>query len=314
MNIIFLYGYADSGTMDSPPTPLHPAANEEVNTIPEGALPSATIDNLELNPELYDNDTDDNKINDEEVNDINTRSEGEHGNGLAFVIEALTTPFDKEYELLANEFEQSTNNNQIAKYQQSKLINYVDEQLLSVQRRFIKSQADRDEVYTLYQLMHDLSKIFDLIWYSINSKSGLFGQQEYLIKLMSDMEDYVAHYRLFDDVNNYPKLEGELLGFFSFFQQLDLRLSFLIDGFQMEGSNKTERLNSTQIIRLTPIASRLRIVIISKLDPLRLKLSQDLPLPDGKQKDSTELEKRNRLRNMVEVEVGRVFEGIMDRT
>lgn len=300
--------------MDSPPTPLHPAANEEVNVIPEGALPSGTIANLELNPDLYDNDTDSNNIDYDGSNVIITEDDiSDNYSGQRYDIEALTTSFDQGYELLKAEFDKTTNNDRIANYQQSKLINYVDEQLLAIQRKFIKNQAESQEAYSFFQLIGELSKIFDLIWYSINAKSGLFGQQDYLIKLMNDMEDYIVHYRLFGDIGKYSMLEVHLLEFFTFFQMLDLRLSFLIDGFTMNGSNKIEKLNNTQIVRLTPIASRLRILVISKLDPLRLKLSREEPKSE-EQLHLGEKGNRNRLQNIIEVEIGRVFEGVLDRT
>mmetsp|Transcript_9339 Transcript_9339/g.11636 ORF Transcript_9339/g.11636 Transcript_9339/m.11636 type:complete len:306 (+) Transcript_9339:57-974(+) len=305
--------------MDSPPTPLHPAANEEVNVIPEGALPSGTIANLDLNPDLYDEDTDQNDTgNDDKANkdDVIMKNEiDDYDDGQSYELEALTSSFDKQYELLQVEFEKSTNHNQIATYQQSKLINYVDEQLLAIQRKFIKNQADTNELYSFFQLINELSKVFDLVWYSINTRSGLFGQQDYLIKLMDDMEDYVAHYRLFEDTDDFGTLELQLLDYFTFFQVMDLRISFLIDGFSME-SNRVEKLNNTQIVRLSPVASRLRILIISKLDPLRMKLSNDELASDSHGKIESEKRKthRRRLQNVIEGELGKVFEGILDRT
>lgn len=138
--------------MDSPPTPLHPAANEEVNVIPEGALPSGTIANLDLNPDLYDDETDDNNIDHDEKDnedDVMMKSDtNAYDIGLPYELETLTTLFDKQYELLKAEFDKTTNNDEIAKYQQSKLINYVDEQLLAIQRKFIKNQADTTEEYS----------------------------------------------------------------------------------------------------------------------------------------------------------------------
>lgn len=306
--------------MDSPPTPLHPAANEEVNAIPEGALPSGTIANLDLNPDLYDDETDDNIIHHDEKDnedDVITKSDtNAYDIGLPYELETLTTLFDKQYELLKAEFDKTTNNDEIAKYQQSKLINYVDEQLLAIQRKFIKNQADTTEEYSFFQLINELSKVFNLVWYSINTKSGLFGQQDYLIKLMDDMEDYVAHYRLFQNTDDYATVELQLLEYFTFFQEMDLRISFLIDGFPMETADKIEKLNNTQIIRLSPIASRLRILIISKLDPLRMKLSREELAPDsqGQHENQKRRSHRRRLQNVIEGELGRVFEGILDRT
>lgn len=309
--------------MDSPPTPLHPAANEEINVIPEGALPSGTIANLDLNPDLYDDETDDNNIDRDEKDNKDDKDDmimkndtNAYNIGLPYELETLTTPFDKQYELLKAEFDKTTNNDEIAKYQQSKLINYVDEQLLAIQRKFIKSQADTTEEYSFIQLINDLSKVFNLVWYSINTKSGLFGQQDYLIKLMDDLEDYVAHYRLFENTDDYATVELQLLEYFTFFQEIDLRISFLIDGFPMETANKIEKLNNTQIIRLSPIASRLRILIISKLDPLRMKLSREELATDSQDQHENQKRRshRRRLQNVIEGELGRVFEGILDRT
>ncbi|CUM45043.1 uncharacterized protein AC631_01363 [Debaryomyces fabryi] len=306
--------------MDSPPTPLHPAANEEVNVIPEGELPSGTIANLDLNPDLYDEETDQNDVDDDDnakKDDVIVKSDNDdYDDGQSYELQMLTSSFDKQYELLQAEFEKTTNHNKIATYQQSKLINYVDEQLLAIQRKFIKNQADTTELYSFFQLINELSKVFDLVWYSINNRSGLFGQQDYLIKLMDDMEDYVAHYRLFEDTDDFGTLELQLLDYFTFFQVLDLHISFLIDGFSMEASNTVEKLNNTQIVRLSPIASRLRILIISKLDPLRMKLSREELASDSQGKIESEKRKnhRRRLQNVIEGELGKVFEGILDRT
>lgn len=306
--------------MDSPPTPLHPAANEEVNVIPEGELPSGTIANLDLNPDLYDEETDQNDVDDDDnakKDDVIVKSDNDdYDDGQSYELQMLTSSFDKQYELLQAEFEKTTNHNKIATYQQSKLINYVDEQLLAIQRKFIKNQAETTELYSFFQLINELSKVFDLVWYSINNRSGLFGQQDYLIKLMDDMEDYVAHYRLFEDTDDFGTLELQLLDYFTFFQVLDLHISFLIDGFSMEASNTVEKLNNTQIVRLSPIASRLRILIISKLDPLRMKLSREELASDSQGKIESEKRKnhRRRLQNVIEGELGKVFEGILDRT
>lgn len=298
--------------MDSPPTPLHPAPNEEVNAIPEGGLPSGTLANLDLNPDLYDEDTDGNNNNGEESDNIVFKREvDDDHNQETYAIDTLTLSFDQAYELLQIEFDKSTNTERIATYQQSKLINYIDEKLLEIQRKFIKNQADTLQLYSIFQLLYDLSKVFDLIWYSVNNKSGLFGQQDYMIKLMDDLEQYVSHYKSLDDYDSLSTLNIQLLEFFTFFQKLDTRICFLIDGFRLENSEKIERLNNTQIVRLASIISRLRILVISKLDSLRFKLTRTIS--GFHQEQSEEKKDYEKLRNVLEVEIGRVFEGLLER-
>ena len=76
---------------------------------------------------------------------------------------------------------------QITSAQQSKLINYIDETLLQIQRKFIKQQTELEINYSLIQLLQELSTVISVIWVSIQQKLVLYGQIEYYIKILGDL-------------------------------------------------------------------------------------------------------------------------------
>lgn len=177
--------------------------------------------------------------------------------------------------------------------QQSKLINYVDAQLLAMQRRFVKSQADSSQPYPVENLIRDTLAVVDIIWCSVSTQSKLFGQGEYMVKLLGDLEDYLLHY-------NLAHAQTQL---FAFFHILDERLSTLIDGYTFEGH--TEQLGQTLLVRLAPIVTRVRGVVVTKLERERERLVAEVENGVG----SGSREKLHQL----ELDIGTLLEGVMER-
>lgn len=328
--------------MQSPPTPLHPAPNEEVKELPQDVLPDSTMANIDLNPDLemeYDdsdekegaNDRDNGHISDKsdalnnasgpsvainsigtnggleenrngsnasqqdnnahDVSDANDRQNFQNGSG-ATQIEAGTpqnAPSSPHYKLRSSV--DQLDHSPITLAQQSKLINYVDAQLLAVQRRFVKSQAEASQQYPLHDLVHDVLSIVDIIWCSVSTHSKLFGQAEYMVKLLGDLEDYLLHY----------DLEVGYVGLFKFFHTFDQRLSTLIDGYDYDGH--VEKLGQTLLVRLVPIVSRIRTLVVTKLGPTREKLARET---------AEDVSNRDDL-DWLELQVGSLLEGVLER-
>lgn len=322
--------------INSPPTPIHPAPNEELtNDLPTGIIADSNID---LNPDLYDDDDDDDDVQEQEQKQLIEQNEHvtmpyiqqlQHQDASVSVsasateseledvditqLQQITLPFNESYQLLKLSFENSTNNNgNITTGQQSKFINYLDEILLQIQRKYIKQKTESVMIYSLIELLQDLSNVINLIWVSIQQKLVLFGQIEYYIKILGDLEDYVSNYpHLFNESwstgsgsHRHLQIDMQnLVIFFKFWQKIDLQLSFLIDGYNVDinGNGKLMKMNTTEITRLLPIISRLRILIISKIDMIRGKLKH------GDDHDDNIL-------NIFEVEISRIFEGVLERT
>lgn len=332
--------------MSQPPTPLHSAANEEVPT----DLPQEKFDDSDfnLNPDLYDDDTGENDaaVGDDVGDDVGTvdadgdikLEEGivdkaDDGNEVneplndgdgGFIVSpplldfSVTTLFDQVYINTKSAF---TAPNILNTGQISKLINFSDDSLLQIQRNYIKTHIEGQTPYSLLDLIHDLSLVINVLWRLINSRNPLFGQGDYFIKILSDLEDYLAYYPLFNNVDN-----STFYQFFNFLQSIDVKISILIDGYSSVGGDNfsnadslnadiingnstnddvingnsanandtTFKLSQTQIIRLVPIITRLRILIVSKLDQFKAKVEDPV-------------------RNLLEVEIGRLFEGILER-
>lgn len=287
--------------MDPPKTPIHVAPDVEVS-LPNEPFQS---NDLELNPDLdeEDEDTPSTSLQTQLTNHNNDKDENEDIDGdTDYDVALWTLPFDLAYELLLKQFSDHADQPVVTESQQSKFINYIDGEILQVQRRFIKNQAETSEIYPLAQLLQDVAKILDLIWYLINSKNKLYGQDEYFIKITGDLEDWMAYYLLGIEGPG-QKAESDLFKFFNFFKSLDTRLCFLIDGYHV-GLSLT-KMSLTEVVRLVPIISRLRFEIVSKFDQLRAKLTH--------QKSLGNLE-ADALLNKLDVEIGRLFEGILERT
>lgn len=303
--------------MESPNTPVHPPANQEINNLPDGSLPESTLEDLDLNPDLYDDDDDNDTPNpgaissnepqastvngaamqiDEDVEEAEANSEDE-----AMVV-PFTLAFDQAFELAQLDFQANSNKSEpLSLAQQSRLVNYLDDELLAIQRKFIKSLIEGELPYLMMTLFKDLSRVLELVWFSINSKNKLFGQQNFLIKIMGDLEDYVSKLVVPDTPEVSNEEEAELMEFFLFLQNLDIRISFLFDGYDTTVCATRQKLSMTEVVRLSPNISTLRIIIVDKLEKLKNKLSH------------SNTNSSRHLLNILDIEIGKLFEGILDR-
>ena len=161
----------NTNDISSPPTPIHPAPNEELtNGVPTNTLLADS--NIDLNPDLYEEEEMDieeaksnivdeippenltsndpalqpqtgNAFNDN-INDATTNADSDLEDGNQPITPNHIT-FNESYQLLKQEFQNTLTNlgqSQITSAQQSKLINYIDETLLQIQRKFIKQQTE----------------------------------------------------------------------------------------------------------------------------------------------------------------------------
>ncbi|KGQ91107.1 hypothetical protein MEU_03112 [Candida albicans P37005] len=337
----------NTNDISSPPTPIHPAPNEELtNGVPTNTLLADS--NIYLNPDLYEEEEMDieeaksnivdeippenltsndpalqpqtgNAFNDN-INDATTNADSDLEDVEINQLHQITLPFNESYQLLKQEFQNTLTNlgqSQITSAQQSKLINYIDETLLQIQRKFIKQQTESEINYSLIQLLQELSTVISVIWVSIQQKSVLYGQIEYYIKILGDLEDYVNNYKtLFNETwsknNNLHINMQNLVIFFKFWQKIDLQLSFLIDGYNIvlnNGNQQTKliKMNVTELTRLLPIVTRLRIAIISKIDGLRMRLKKN-------QENNNDNDATSNILTIFELEISRLFEGILERS
>lgn len=311
----------------SPPSPIHPAPNEELrpNSLPTTQLQN---DDLDLNPDLYDDDEEEEEEDTDSIgNDATTehyssttnvqlsipndaqQEEANHNTLMTDLsdlhefdkvdlqsIRQITLPFDEEYQLFKTTANTGSVGDKLSSQQQSKFINYIDDRLLQIQRKFIKQQSTEDAIYPFTLLIKDLDSIFDIIWVSISRnqqpQKSLIGQEEYYIKILGDLEDYITHYKTLFDENwqlnskNQRILKADfnkIVVVCKFLLKMDLQLSFIKDnGF----------FNLTQCVRLKMIIERLRYLIMDKFEIV-------VQIP--------------RLRNVLEVEASRIFEGILER-
>lgn len=337
----------NTNDISSPPTPIHPAPNEELtNGVPTNTLLADS--NIDLNPDLYEEEEMDieeaksnivdeippenltsndpalqpqtgNAFNDN-INDATTNADSDLEDVEINQLHQITLPFNESYQLLKQEFQNTLTNlgqSQITSAQQSKLINYIDETLLQIQRKFIKQQTELEINYSLIQLLQELSTVISVIWVSIQQKLVLYGQIEYYIKILGDLGDYVNNYKtLFNETwsknNNLHINMQNLVIFFKFWQKIDLQLSFLIDGYNIvlnNGNQQTKliKMNVTELTRLLPIVTRLRIAIISKIDGLRMRLKKN-------QENNNDNDATSNILTIFELEISRLFEGILERS
>lgn len=336
----------NTNDISSPPTPIHPAPNEELtNGVQTNTLLADS--NIDLNPDLYEEEemqVEDSKDNSNDkglpknsTNDalLPPQSEGTSNNDVNGAItnadsdledveinqlHQITLPFIESYQLLKQDFHNTLTNlnlTQITSAQQSKLINYIDETLLQIQRKFIKQQTELEISYSLIHLLQELSTVISVIWVSIQQKLVLYGQIEYYIKILGDLEDYVNNYKtLFNESwsnnNNLHINMQNLVIFFKFWQKIDLQLSFLIDGYNIVLNNDNQqtkliKMNVTELTRLLPIVTRLRIAIISKIDAIRIRLKRN-------QESNSDNVATSNILTIFELEISRLFEGILERS
>ncbi|KAK9469440.1 hypothetical protein V1512DRAFT_8255 [Lipomyces arxii] len=177
---------------------------------------------------------------------------------------ALSTVFSPDYDHLDRDFRQphaqspqiqnlSSDLRQLSSAQQSKLINYLDDQLLQISRKYVKKFSDSGNAETylsLDPLLDDISKVVDLLWYSVSATSTTFIQTQYLIKIADDLNDYMSTLK----ADSHDKL-------FIFLRKMDKILFRLIVG-DIPSHN---RMSNTERTRLESVAERTRVLMVSLL-------------------------------------------------
>ncbi|KAK9347204.1 hypothetical protein V1522DRAFT_435131 [Lipomyces starkeyi] len=180
----------------------------------------------------------------------------------------LSSVFSPNFDMLDGDFLNSShvdspqlqslpaNVHTISSAQQSKLINYLDEQLLYISRKYVRKFSDTgppDSVYyTIEPLLEDLTKVVDLIWYSVSTTSTPFIQSQYLLRIADDLNDSI------------PSLPIALPDkVFSFLRKLDKIFYKLIVG----DIPSHKRMSNTEKARLESIVERTRVDIVTVMSP-----------------------------------------------
>lgn len=240
-----------------PSSPLHPRSDEECE-LPSCKISNEAVDFLDLNPDLSANgdDGDDGEVEPKDGEITTMYVEGDRKEDF----EPLITPVDSPLPTRSSDSRIGV----LDSLQQSKFKNYVDEQLMTIQRKFVQSFGLNDIGYkNLDELLKDLEKLISFIWLSIDpktvssssetAKSTLFGQQEYLITISNDLLDYVEKLEISNEsASNLLKL----------LSNLDSKFAKLIDGAIPGG----KPIYKTQAVRISAIAQRSRLVVMDQFD------------------------------------------------
>ncbi|OBA23528.1 hypothetical protein METBIDRAFT_36511 [Metschnikowia bicuspidata var. bicuspidata NRRL YB-4993] len=288
--------------METPPTPDHVQPDEEVD------IPSRPISlDLDLNPDLEEEDE---NIKSPALQNTSRDMAAKFSSNIENLppvfspvrisVSLWTLPFEDAYQQVKKQFVEGTKRQPITLSQQSNFVNYVDAQLLQIQRKFIKNQAESAITYTPTQIIDDLLPVVDLLWILLLSHDPLFGQEEYYIKILGDLEDWLAYYTLPSLATLLASNTNFFVKFFDLFQKFDTQVSFLIDGYY--ANNRISKMSATEVVRLSPIVMRLRLTIVQKLEHSRavLDAARNIPATDE-------------ALNVLDVEIGRLFEGILER-
>lgn len=268
--------------MNSPPTPLH---SEPRGDLPE--IPKELGDAINVDPEF-----------DDEIVDEPDEPDEVPGPKL---MDTFTIAIDLAVDHAKLQF--ADHALLLTSGQESQFIMDMDARVLAVQRRFIKQQAG-EVTCTLFDLIGDLDPILDTLWKSITNRNRLFCQLDYLMKILGDYEDYLTHWREpFGEINPSKSLPSQLylhlVKYFVFLQRLDVILSVLTDGYQAQRSK--QKLRGTELVRLMPIITRIRVIVAAQLGSVVDKLEFSV--------DDTYVT----LRQVLDIELTRVFEGMLDR-
>ncbi|KAK9454261.1 hypothetical protein V1511DRAFT_421267 [Dipodascopsis uninucleata] len=148
--------------------------------------------------------------------------------------------------------------------QQSRFVNYVDEQLLHISRKYIKrftsSESDSDPVSTSRSaessavetdaVIDELDKIVDLIWYSVSTTTTPFIQSQYFLRIADDVNEYTCS----NKVQSPAKI-------FHILAKLDRIFYRLIIG----AIPSKKRMSNTERVRLEGIVERSRVDLVNSL-------------------------------------------------
>lgn len=136
--------------------------------------------------------------------------------------------------------------------QNERLREYIEQELLSINRRYLRRINPDSEPGTRYdtipELLQDLNKIIDLIWYSLSNNSSDVGQNTfqttYFLRIADSLNDYIVG---FED-KPAPLQTLETLS------KLDLIFSRAIS---------LQMLTKTEQVRLSSIIERSRVLASS---------------------------------------------------
>lgn len=268
--------------MDSPATPEHPPPDGNIPDFPEDL-----DDDLDLNPELYDaSDT-----------------EEPPSTGVSQLVDTFTTLTELAIDHARLQF--VTEPVVLSGGKVSQFIMDTDAQILAVQRRFIKGQAGEVEC-SVFDLIDGFEPIVASIWGTVTQRNRLFGQQDYFIRILGLFEDILAHYRrpfgVIDVSQPLPThVYPQMLKYFTFLQKLDVCLSVLIDGYEGP-QQRRQQMSRTELVRVVPLVNRVRMVVAAQLGPIMEKMV------------FVEDETYASLRQVLDIELTRAFEGVLDRT
>lgn len=144
----------------------------------------------------------------------------------------------------------------LSEAQQQKFKDYLDDQLLSITRRFVKRAAEDGGSYeSLDPLLEDLNKLIDVVWYSISGQDDrdLFGQPHYLLRIADELVDFIAGFQ------NDPRPRETI----QILKKLDNIFARMID------QDGVPKLRQTEAVRLDSIAERTRIVVTNAFEGIQ---------------------------------------------
>ncbi|KAH3677138.1 hypothetical protein WICMUC_001893 [Wickerhamomyces mucosus] len=225
---------------NAPNSPLHPEPDSEISELPkETDFDEQELDFLDLNP------------------DLNQREQFKQS--ISIDSNQLKSELPEDYKPILTPSPAPPNvipYRKLSNTQQLKFMNYADERLMYIQRRFIQSFGLNQGIgyISLSELLQDDKNLINFIWMSINStdlallKNSLFGQTDYLIRIANDLLEYLD--KMIVTIEN----SKEILKLIS---SLNDKFSYLIDG---KGYSQTE------MVRINGIAERTRLLIVEVFD------------------------------------------------
>lgn len=247
---------------DAPNSPLHPGADQEVPGLPESSLPGSVMDLLDLNPDLEAR-----ALTPEPVN-VQKSIEEVVGDRIEdFQPTVVPSPIN------AAQLQAVHSGRRLSSSQQSKFVNYVDEKLLHIQRRFVQSFGLSDLGYKkIDELLADVKQLLNFVWLSIDSnnqtqlskeqyremKSTNFGQTDYIIRIAGDLLEYISKLDI-DDESAQTILK--------LLSSLDTKFAKLIDG-EVPGGKGISR---TESVRVNGIAERTRITVADVFEKQKIE-------------------------------------------
>lgn len=232
---------------DEPARPPHPSANEEFKLVP--SMTKMNEVQLDLNPDLSDDDieVDDVNLDDPPEDSVPLQSKPVKRN---FEIYDSESDYDRspafESPLPRTEVPLSAVHRQLLSRNKDTIMNYLDSELMKIQRKNITAYVvvdTRERENILKELIDGYLVLTNFINAVVQNNNSLQDYGQYLITIAGDSLECIERFPL-----NRPILETVLI----LFQKLD----------SMFVSNLSQ-LDSTDRVRIASIAERARIVTIN---------------------------------------------------